>query len=99
MPSTDLTATADSVLMAMEATVLVTELFSPLAPLPPLPPLPSVATAPPPPSEPTSLTATPPPATTGPTLLEPSTLPRGLLTPTTAMATVLDTAMLDPSPP
>merc|ERR1719474_2407206 len=97
MPTTDLTAT-----------VLVTELFSPLAPLPslepmpPLPPLPPslfVATAPPPPSEPTSLTATPPPATTGPTLLEPSTLPRGPLTPTTAMATDLDTAMLDPSPP
>merc|ERR1719268_720148 len=84
------------------------ELFSPLAPLPslePMPPLPPpppspfVAMAPPPPSEPTSLTATPPPATTGPTLLEPSTLPRGPLTLTTAMATDLDTAMLDPSPP
>merc|ERR1711962_401571 len=74
------------------------ELFSPLAPLPslePMPPLPP----PPPSSEPTSLTATPPPATTGPTLLEPSTLPRGPLTLTTAMATDLDTAMLDPSPP
>merc|ERR1719309_1194570 len=70
-----------------------------MPPLPPPPPSPSAATAPPPPSEPTSLTATPPPATTGPTLLEPSTLPRGLLTPTTAMATDLDTAMLDPSPP
>merc|ERR1711872_1033925 len=104
----DLTATADSVLTAMEATVLVTELFSPLAPLPslePMPPLPllppspSAATAPPPPSEPTSLTATPPLATTGPTLLEPFTLPRGPLTLTTATATDLDTAMLDPSPP
>merc|ERR1719494_1714908 len=70
MPTTDLTATADSVLTAMEATVLATELFLPLAPLPllepmpplpPLPPSPFVATAPPPPSEPTSLTATPPP--------------------------------------
>merc|ERR1719494_176883 len=108
MPTTDLTATADSVLTAMEATVLVTELFSPLPPLPllePMPPLPppppspSAATAPPPPLEPTSLTATPPPATTGPTLLEQSTLPRGPLTLTTAMATDLDTAMLDPSPP
>merc|ERR1711872_1091295 len=96
MPTTDLTATADSVLTAMEATVLGMELFSPL---PPPPPSPFVAMAPPPPSEPTSLTATPPPATTGPTLLEPSTLPRGPLTLTTAMATDLDTAMLDPSPP
>merc|ERR1711872_940297 len=96
MPTTDLTATVDSLLTAMEATVLATGLFSPVAPLPPSP---FAATAPPPPSEPTSLTATPPPATTGPTLLEQSTLPRGPLTLTTAMATDLDTAMLDPSPP
>merc|ERR550534_2853680 len=67
MPTTDLTATADSVLTTMEAMVLVMELFSPLAPLPsleptpplpPPPPSPSVATAPPPPSEPTSPMAT-----------------------------------------
>merc|ERR1712105_18647 len=70
-------------------------------PLPPLPPLPSVATAPPPPLEPTSPTATLPPATTGPTLLELSTLPRGLLIPSTATATDMDTATdtLAPSPP
>merc|ERR1712107_5963 len=99
MPTTDLTATVDSLLTAMEATVLATGLFSPVAPLPslepmlplpPLPPSPFAATAPPPPSEPTSLTATPPPATTGPTLLEQSTFPRGPLTLTTAMATDLD---------
>merc|ERR1719320_1343637 len=96
MPTTDLTATADSVLTAMEATVLVTELFSPLAPLPSLEPTPPL---PPPPPSPFAATAPPPPATTGPTLLEQSTLPRGPLTLTTAMATDLDTAMLDPSPP
>merc|ERR1712184_120903 len=52
-------------------------------------------------SEPTSPTATLPPATTGLTLLEPSTLPRGPLILTTATATDMDTATdtLAPSPP
>merc|ERR1712212_1372484 len=102
MPTTALTAT--------EVTVPDTALFLPLAPLllleptlppPPLPPLPSAATAPPPLSEPTSPTAMLPPATTGPILLEPSTLPRGPLILTTATATDMDTATdtLAPSPP
>merc|ERR1712090_23295 len=95
MPTMAPTATEDSVLTATEVMVPDTVLFLPLAPLllleltlplPPLPPLPSVATAPPPPLEPTSPTATLPPATTGPTLLELSTLPRGLLIPSTATA-------------
>merc|ERR1711997_1086399 len=61
-------------------------------------PLPSAATALPPPSEPTSPTATLPPATTGLTLLEPSTLPRGLLILTMATAMELDTATDTPAP-
>merc|ERR1719239_2116169 len=58
----------------------------------------TAATAPPPPSEPTSPTATLPLATTGLTLLEPSTLPRGLLILTMATATELDTATDTPAP-
>merc|ERR1712105_506614 len=50
-------------------------------PLPPLPPSPSAATAPLPLLVPTSPTGTLPPATTGLTLLELSTLPRGRLRP------------------
>merc|ERR1719430_406505 len=73
-------------------------LFLPLAPLlllelmlppPPLPPLPSADTAPQPPLEPTSHMAMLPPATTGLTLLELFTLPRGLLILSTATATAM----------
>merc|ERR1719381_17583 len=106
MPTTALMATEDSVLTATEVTVPDTALFLPLAPPllleptlppPPLPPSPSAATAPPPLLELTSPTATLPPATTGPTLLEPSTLPRGPLILTTDTATATDTPA--PSPP
>merc|ERR1712083_786182 len=78
----------DSVLTATEVMVPDMALFLPLAhplllePMPPQPPLPPslfAATAPPPLLEPTSPTAMLPPATTGLTLLELSTLPRGLL--------------------
>merc|ERR1719447_575640 len=73
MPTTALMATEDSVLTATEVTVPDTALFLPLAP-------PLLL-------EPTSPTATLPPATTGPTLLEPSILPRGPLILTTDTAT------------
>merc|ERR1719495_608141 len=81
-------------------------LFLPLAPqlllelmlpLPPLPPLPSADTAPQPPLEPTSHMAILPLATTGLTLLELFTLPRGLLILSTDMDTDADT--LAPLPP
>merc|ERR1712037_369364 len=81
-------------------------LFLPLAPLlllelmlppPPPPPLPSADTAPQPPSEPTSHMAMLPPATTGLTLLELFTLPRGLLILSTATDTDTDTPA--PLPP
>merc|ERR1712037_538089 len=82
-------------------------LFLPLAPLlllelmlplPPLPPLPSADTAPQPPLEPTSHMAMLPPATTGLTLLELFTLPRGLLILSTATATDMATDMDTPAP-
>merc|ERR1711981_764269 len=104
MPTTALMATEDSVLTATEVTVPDTVLFLPLAPLllleltlplPPLLPLPSAATAPPPPSEPMRPTAMLHPATTGPTLLEPSTLPRGLL----ILSMAMDTDTPAQSPP
>merc|ERR1719295_1494153 len=106
MPTTALMATEDSVLTATEGTVPGTALFLPLAPPllleptlppPPLLPSPSAATAPPPLLELTSPTATLPLATTGPTLSEPSTLPRGPLILTTDTATATDTPA--PSPP
>merc|ERR1719341_2963357 len=97
MPTTALMAMEDSVPTATEVTVPDMALFLPLAPLlllelmlppPPLPPLPSADMAPLPPLEPTSHMAMLPPATTGLTLLELFTLPRGLLILSTAMAMV-----------
>merc|ERR1712226_272721 len=93
MPTMALTVMEDSVLTATEVMVPDMALFLPLAhplllePMPPQPPLPPslfAATAPPPLLEPTSPTAMLPPATTGLTLLELSTLPRGLLSLSTA---------------
>merc|ERR1712066_227225 len=96
----------DSVLTATEVMVPDMALFLPLAhplllePMPPQPPLPPslfVATAPSPLLEPTSPTAMLPPATTGLTLLELSTLPRGLLSLSTATAMgTEDTPALSP---
>merc|ERR1711881_609881 len=74
-------------------------LLEPMPPQPPLPPSLFAATAPPPLLEPTSPTAMLPPATTGLTLLELSTLPRGLLSLSTATATDMgteDTPALSP---
>merc|ERR1712226_1350795 len=91
--------------LAMEVMVPDMALFLPLAhplllePMPPQPPLrPSLfaATAPPPLLEPTSPTAMLPPATTGLTLLELSTLPRGLLSLSAATATDMDMGTEDP---
>merc|ERR1719432_597158 len=72
----------------------------PSTPMPPpsitLLPSPSAATAPPPPLEPTSPMAMLLPATTGLTLLEPSTLPRGRLRPTLRLRLIPSTDTVIP---
>merc|ERR1712037_1042093 len=85
MPTMALTVMEDSVLTATEVMVPDMALFLPLAHPLLLEPMP-----PPPLLEPTSPTAMLPPATTGLTLLELSTLPRGLLSLSTATATDMD---------